>query len=97
MRPYPRRNLVDNAQRIFNYRLSRARRVVENAFGILVARWRILHKPIGMKVENVEAIIQAVTCLHNFIITTTLDDNQHRYENVADRELSSGEVIEGSW
>lgn len=50
-RPYPGKCLTE-PMRIFNYRLSRARRVIENAFGILTARWRILKGPI---------------CLHNYL------------------------------
>lgn len=55
MKPYPSRGLT-NSQRIFNYRLSRARRVVENAFGILANRFRVLLNPISLRPCKVEKI-----------------------------------------
>ncbi|XP_012228802.2 putative nuclease HARBI1 [Linepithema humile] len=55
-------------QRIFNYRLSRARRVIENAFGILVSKWAILKNSICCKPETAESIVMALICLHNFLI-----------------------------
>lgn len=97
MRPYARKNLQRNEQKIFNYRLSRARRVVENAFGILVARWRILQQPICLKLSTVEKIIQALTCLHNYIISTNLQNNQYLHDGIADRKGPNGEIIEGNW
>jgi len=100
MRPYARRNLQGNEQRVFNYRLSRARWIIENAFGILAARWRILEKPISMKLRTTETIlhdIQAITCLHNYIITTGFNDNCYLHEGIADREGPNGKLIEGSW
>lgn len=56
MKPYPGRNMTEEL-RIFNYRLSRARRVSENAFGILVSKFRIFEKPIAARPETVKKVI----------------------------------------
>ena len=69
MRPYPGK-LLDERQRIFNYRFPRARRVIENAFAILVARWRIFRGPIRASLENVEHYTMIVICQHNYLQQT---------------------------
>ncbi|KAB0805427.1 hypothetical protein PPYR_02397 [Photinus pyralis] len=68
MKPYPERGLTKEC-RIFNYRLSRARRIIENAFGILVNRFRVLLNPINLIPEKVELITLTCVLLHNFLAT----------------------------
>lgn len=81
MRPYPGRNGLSVDQKIFNYRLSRSRRMIESTFGILVAQWRIFRKPIIANVENVHKIIEACVCLHNFIRdANNVDDNNYELD-----------------
>ncbi|KAL1422045.1 hypothetical protein MTO96_022507 [Rhipicephalus appendiculatus] len=65
MRPYPGRGL-DERKKVFNYRLSRAGRCVENAFGILVSRWRVFLGTVESEQDLVTDMIKAVVCLHNF-------------------------------
>ena len=65
MKPY-----MDNAQttakeRTFNYRQSRARMVVENAFGRLKGRWRCLLKRMDCQLSNVPNIVGSCVTLHN--------------------------------
>lgn len=67
MRPYPGKGGLSKEQQVFNYRLSRARRIVENAFGILAARWRIYHTKMEVAPELVVGIIKATTVLHNLL------------------------------
>lgn len=65
MKPFPHSGQLSSKQRHFNYRLSRARIVVENAFGRLKARWRRLLKRVDMSVENIPTVIAACCILHN--------------------------------
>jgi len=52
MKPYSGVHEKGNAKRIFNYRLSRARRVVENVFGIMASVFRIFRGPILLEPEK---------------------------------------------
>ena len=66
MRLFPRRSL-SYEKRIFNYRLSRARRQVECTFGVASNMWRILRKPIEVQVDFAIDIVKAICVLHNFV------------------------------
>lgn len=60
------------------YRLARARRIVESAFGILANRFRILLNPINLSVDKVEQITLSCVVLHNFVI----NENAFHTENI---------------
>ncbi|XP_041915915.1 putative nuclease HARBI1 [Alosa sapidissima] len=97
MRPYSGHNLRAD-QSVYNYRHSRARRIIENAFGIMASRWRILGKPIDCSVNNATHIVKACVALHNFLTRTDVS-NGRRYNppNYADTERPDGQVQPGEW
>lgn len=68
MRPYPGKGLPKERE-VFNYRLSRARMVVEGAFGILAARWRALYTRLNMLPAHVDKVVLAACILHNYLLT----------------------------
>jgi len=99
MRPYPGQCLTEKMS-IFNYRLSRARRIIENTFGILVSRWRIFQRLICLSPKHVDNIIMAAINLHNFLMTekdNMSSENSYCPENYVDSEDSTGNVIQGAW
>ncbi|XP_058817665.1 uncharacterized protein LOC131680974 [Topomyia yanbarensis] len=94
MRPYPGRNLSLTKEN-FNRRLSRARRTIENAFGIMVARWRILKSPLIMHPMSAEHIVKSVVILHNFVKQHC--GSQYAPRGFADIANEDGDVQEGEW
>lgn len=65
MKPWGQR--ASTVKKIFNYRLSRARRVVENTFGILSNKFQVLQKDINLHVTKVQEIAMTCCALHNSI------------------------------
>lgn len=95
MKPF-KGTLLSKEQKVFNYRLSRARRIVENAFGILVSRFRIFEKPIATLPETVDKITKACSALHNWLRTTS--SSYYTPNGCFDEEdPDSGKIIPGSW
>lgn len=65
IKPFTDNPSLTAEQKYFNYRLSRARIVVENGFGRLKARWRRLMKRNDMRTDHIPLVISACCVLHN--------------------------------
>ncbi|XP_054259855.1 uncharacterized protein LOC128984546 [Macrosteles quadrilineatus] len=66
MRPFPRKSLT-RRKKVYNYRHSRARRMIECSFGLLSNKWQIFHRAMNVDVSLAEDIIKACCILHNFV------------------------------
>ena len=92
MKPYSRRNMT-HQQAIYNYRCSRARRVVENAFGILANRFQCLLGTMQQMPDAVQDIVLACVYLHNLMRTRyPLLQNE-----LVDREDERHALVPGQW
>ena len=95
---------MDEQSRIFNYRLSRFRRVSENAFSILSSRFRMFLQRINLGEENVRKATKAGCVLHNMfcelclalhiwpVVTSYMASGYVDHEDPL-----TGEIIEGEW
>lgn len=60
--------IARHSQKVFNYRFSRAPRVIENAFRIMTSRWGIPTRPFRGAQETVQKSVLACIALHNFLL-----------------------------
>ncbi len=92
MKPFSQCNMSDE-QRIFNNRLSHARRIVENAFGIFANHFQCLLSPLRQTSEEVKSIVLACVCLHNLMYM----QYPGLQNSLLDQEDDQHRVIPGEW
>lgn len=94
MKPYPHLQL-SVLQRVYNYRLSRCRRIVENAFGILTTKFRLFRQEMSMRPDSCEIVIAAAVVLHNMLRERC--GKNYIPTGSVDQEDDNHNVVEGNW
>ena len=94
MKPYAQKGLTDE-KRVYNYRLSRFRRISENAFGIWINRFRLFATRASLTPEKAETVVMASLALHNMLRTKSSES--YTPGGFIDQEDESGEVLPGNW
>jgi len=78
LKPYPKQQLTPK-RKFYNYCIPSPRAVVENSFGFLKGRWRVIHDKVSAEIELVPAIVEFCALLHNFLI-----DEEEEWADVVD-------------
>ncbi|XP_064475393.1 uncharacterized protein LOC135389258 [Ornithodoros turicata] len=89
MKPYPTA-VAETPEALFNYNLSKSWRIVENAFGRVKARFRLIMKRLECTLPNAKQAIRAACILHN--ICEDLRDN---IENQWEQDLHQHDISMG--
>jgi hypothetical protein len=95
MKPFAGPQPKGSKNRHYNYRISRARVVSENAFGVLSSVFRVLRKPMLLQPDIARTITLAVLYLHNFLRAGT---SRAIYNPIGTFDSEQqGEAVPGSW
>ena len=90
MKPYSDNGHLSSSTKDFNYRLSRARIVIENAFGRLKGRWRCLLKQNDTDLYYLPNVIAACATLHNMCEIHKEHFNEEWYTSSGHTSADSG-------
>ena len=96
MNVYPGQHPKDSKERIFNYRICRARSVVENVFGLSSSVLRVLRKPMLLEPEKAQLVAMTIACLSNFLRRSPYSAAIYTPPGTFDYK-ENGRVIKGSW
>lgn len=96
MRPFPENQSIGNpTKEEFNYRLSRARRVTENTFGITNSLFPIFSRPFDIKCDEARNNLIISSCLLHNLIRNENEEyfSSHRVESVISNQHNEEEAI----
>ncbi|KAG5898017.1 hypothetical protein JTB14_027582 [Gonioctena quinquepunctata] len=98
MKPFAGLQEKGSKERVFNYRLSRARRVVEKVFGIMSSVFRVLRKPQLLQPEKVSKTTLACVHIHNFLRKRLSSRHLYPPPGTFDSEdIDTVQIIAGLW
>lgn len=96
MKPFSGDHNKGTLQRIYNYRHSRMRRVVENTFGIQSSVFRVLRKPMLLQPEKAAVIVASTVYLHNFLRKSKTSASIYTPSQTLDVD-ENGQFIPSKW
>lgn len=71
LKPYRADQLTSSQKRMYNVLLCSPRAMVENAFGLLKGRWRVMNGAVFVETEFVPWVVEAFVGLHNDLLGTS--------------------------
>lgn len=92
LKPYDGNHAKGSPKRVYNYRMCRGRRVVENVFGQLTKQFKIFNKPIQLNPQKVTIVTLACIHLFNYVKRHGIIQ-----QNEYDTGNSRGEINPGDW
>ncbi|XP_072390912.1 WD repeat-containing protein 3 isoform X2 [Diabrotica undecimpunctata] len=97
MKPYAGLHPKGSSERVFNYRVSSARRLSENVFGIISSVFRVFRKPMLLEPTTASKIILTACYLHNFL-RKSASRNIYNPPGTYDADCSdTTDLIPGAW
>jgi hypothetical protein len=74
----------------FKFRICRARRCIENCFGLMAARWRVLLNRIEASASTADLIVKAICVLHNYLLDEAGPPSSSLVDNGLEEEPKNG-------
>ena len=76
----------------------RARRIIENVFGIIANKFRLLRKPMNLHFDRVTDIVLSICAMHNFLLYTNNSRENYLHPRLIDyEEPGTYELRPGIW